>query len=150
MPAVAVPSPPCNRFSWTTQRGVAFWKGFQHFPSAVFSLTPRRVPMSSPSRRVRRGPQSASAAQPPLRAASSRPGESAQDVFLLLLPYRTPKTVHEHPTVAAWRRRGWHVTSVEERLVEGQGTRLLITLHSAASPSADATLGEATGRNEGE
>ncbi|MCS3684244.1 hypothetical protein [Salinibacter ruber] len=104
--------------------------------------------MSSPSRRVRRGPQSASAAQPPLRAASSRPAESAQDVFLLLLPYRTPKTVHEHPTVAACRRRGWHVTSVEERLVEGQGTRLLITLHSAASPSADAASGEATGRDK--
>lgn len=107
--------------------------------------------MSSPSRRVRRGPQSA-AAQPPVRAASSRPGESApsQDVFLLLLPYRPPETVHQHPTVAVWRRRGWHVTRVEERLVEGQGTRLLITLHSAAPGSASAALKEAAGRSGSE
>ncbi|WP_259076558.1 hypothetical protein [Salinibacter ruber] len=56
--------------------------------------------------------------------------------------------MHEHPTVAAWRRRGWHVKSVEERLVEEQGTRLLVTLHSADHGSGGAAFGEATGHSE--
>ena len=141
---------PCNGFPPTTQMSAPHSEALPNAAiTAVFSFF-RRVPMSSCLRRADRNTQPTPPSQTTPRSSSPPSDESSLpgEALLLLLPYRAPETVDQHPDVVAWRRRGWHVGNVEERLVEGKGTRLLITLHSAASPSADAASGDATGRNK--
>ncbi|WP_233993879.1 hypothetical protein [Salinibacter altiplanensis] len=90
-------------------------------------------PLSDPQSDLQPSPGTGSSTSPQPQAARLSDGESipSRGAFLLLLPYRSPDSIDEHPAVATWLRRGWEVASARERLVEGKGTRVLVTLHRA-------------------
>lgn len=144
-----------------------FWKRFRRWALTAFFQS-RTVPMSSPSHKARPlrrsgstsqsspdssdGPESPTGGQPETgsqstpRAPRNPVGESAppQGALLLLLPYRSPDSIDKHPAVATWLRRGWRVASAEERLMEGEGTRLLVILRPAEGTSAEETSSKNT------
>lgn len=50
--------------------------------------------------------------------------------MFLLLPSVPPTKVALYPAVAVWRWYGWVLVAVEDRLVEQQGSRLLVTFRT--------------------
>ena len=68
---------------------------------------------------------------PPVSRPTARrlaPPKPLCETKLVLLPFRNGEALLHHPDLAELFRDGWSVRSATPRLVEGQGTRLLVVL----------------------
>ncbi len=63
---------------------------------------------------------------PTLAKITSRPNKTLTKI--MLLPFRNGEAVSRHPEIAEFLKDGWTVSSAVPRIVESQGTKLLVVL----------------------
>ncbi len=63
---------------------------------------------------------------PRIENLTSRPSKTLTKI--LLLPFRNGEAVNKHPELASFLNDGWTISSAVPRIVETEGTRLLVVL----------------------
>ena len=63
---------------------------------------------------------------PTLAKITSRPSKTLTKI--MLVPFRNGEAVNKHPDLADFLKDGWTVSSAVPRIVESEGTRLLVVM----------------------
>lgn len=63
---------------------------------------------------------------PPLAKITSRPNKTLTKI--MLVPFRNGEAVNRHPGIRRFLEDGWTVSSAVPRIVESQGTKLLVVM----------------------
>lgn len=82
-----------------------------------------RTPTSSSS-----DPQPASPRPPTPSNRTARPTPVLSNTKLLLVDFRNGEAVAQHPDLVSHVQQGWRIRSATPRLVESEGTKLLVIL----------------------
>ena len=71
-------------------------------------------------------PSDASAPLPPVTGLSAAPSRTLTK--LALVPFRNGEAVSKHPELQSLLKEGWTIRSAVPRIVESEGTKLLVVL----------------------